>query len=101
MSAGLGHNRGGRGRHDLLGAAQSALARAIRRPAATWHSECRACEHPDGLPRSGHNAGRPGLLDLHAVAHLDDGRRSEAHTSELQSLLRTSYAVFFLKIKTT
>src|SRR3546814_3025420 len=28
-------------------------------------------------------------------------RRSEAHTSELQSLMRTSYAVFCLKKKTT
>src|SRR3546814_1405763 len=27
--------------------------------------------------------------------------RSEEHTSELQSLMRTSYAVFFLKIKIT
>src|SRR3546814_3090560 len=29
----------------------------------------------------------------------DDGRRSEEHTSELQSLLRISYAVFCLKKK--
>src|SRR3546814_1736351 len=33
-----------------------------------------------------------------AVAHLD-GPRSEEHTSELQSLMRTSYAVFCLKKK--
>src|SRR3546814_3384069 len=32
---------------------------------------------------------------LHLLAH----RRSEAHTSELQSLMRTSYAVFCLKKK--
>src|SRR3546814_9810524 len=31
----------------------------------------------------------------------DCGLRSEEHTSELQSLMRTSYAVFFLKKKTT
>src|SRR3546814_8610027 len=30
-----------------------------------------------------------------------EGGRSEEHTSELQSLMRTSYAVFFLKKKTT
>src|SRR3546814_5595792 len=30
-----------------------------------------------------------------------DPDRSEAHTSELQSLMRTSYAVFCLKKKTT
>src|SRR3546814_6327414 len=32
---------------------------------------------------------------------LDSLRRSEEHTSELQSLMRTSYAVFCLKKKTT
>src|SRR3546814_9006758 len=31
----------------------------------------------------------------------DDGLRSEEHTSELQSLMRISYAVFCLKKKTT
>src|SRR3546814_4522150 len=34
-----------------------------------------------------------------AISHLDDGdasARSEEHTSELQSLMRTSYAVFCL-----
>src|SRR3546814_9153660 len=30
----------------------------------------------------------------------DDDPRSEEHTSELQSLMRSSYAVFCLKIKT-
>src|SRR3546814_7752992 len=30
-----------------------------------------------------------------------EGERSEEHTSELQSLMRTSYAVFCLKKKTT
>src|SRR3546814_9443838 len=33
------------------------------------------------------------------LAHVDDGR-SEEHTSELQSLMRISYAVFCLKKKT-
>src|SRR3546814_8994897 len=33
--------------------------------------------------------------DMHEIAHL----RSEEHTSELQSLMRTSYAVFCLKKK--
>src|SRR3546814_1608934 len=31
--------------------------------------------------------------------HRSDNRRSEEHTSELQSLMRTSYAVFCLKKK--
>src|SRR3546814_5449452 len=37
-----------------------------------------------------------GLFNLQRLADL----RSEEHTSELQSLLRTSYAVFCLKTKT-
>src|SRR3546814_10225326 len=40
----------------------------------------------------------PGLIDVHA--HLTViPRRSEEHTSELQSLMRISYAVFCLKKK--
>src|SRR3546814_2365603 len=38
-----------------------------------------------------------GLYEYDAVARL----RSEAHTSDLQSLMRISYAVFCLKKKTT
>src|SRR3546814_2639970 len=34
------------------------------------------------------------------VPHLGKRRRSEGHTSELQSLMRNSYAVFCLKKKT-
>src|SRR3546814_5359435 len=36
-----------------------------------------------------------------ALAVVLDHHRSEEHTSELQSLMRTSYAVFCLKKKTT
>src|SRR3546814_5986279 len=39
-----------------------------------------------------------GLAALTELAHAD---RSEEHTSELQSLMRNSYAVFCLKKKTT
>src|SRR3546814_4457953 len=39
-------------------------------------------------------------LDAHDAVGHDDGR-SEEHTSELQSLMRISYAVFCLKKKTT
>src|SRR3546814_3108878 len=43
----------------------------------------------------------------HAIRHIEPGhqagavRRSEEHTSELQSLMRNSYAVFCLKKKNT
>src|SRR3546814_2774661 len=51
-----------------------------RTPAARWHWPC---------PRPCRSSRRP--------AH----GRSEEHTSELQSLMRTSYAVFCLKKKIT
>src|SRR3546814_2826905 len=35
----------------------------------------------------------------HVLRGMDDGQRSEEHTSELQSLMRNSYAVFCLKKK--
>src|SRR3546814_7049356 len=35
----------------------------------------------------------------HQIAYADLGKRSEEHTSELQSLMRISYAVFCLKKK--
>src|SRR3546814_8369137 len=39
--------------------------------------------------------------DAASVMVLDAKNRSEEHTSELQSLMRTSYAVFCLKTKNT
>src|SRR3546814_1085628 len=49
----------------------------------------------------GHRAGRAGV-DVRRAERLDpaSGPRSEEHTSELQSLMRISYAVFCLKKKT-
>src|SRR3546814_2799704 len=42
---------------------------------------------------------REGGVPRHAAMDLDEIDRSEEHTSELQSLMRTSYAVFCLKKK--
>src|SRR3546814_5951866 len=53
----------------------------------------RAVERIDDPARAGLRAGRLAAL-LHQEA------RSEEHTSELQSLMRNSYAVFCLKTKT-
>src|SRR3546814_1504049 len=53
------------------------------------------------------SGGRPSSreLDRESKKRIQSGRklpgRSEEHTSELQSLMRTSYAVFCLKKKTT
>src|SRR3546814_4857665 len=57
-------------------------------------SACRSCRCSISCASTGwrrHDDGRS--------AHAD--RRSEEHTSELQSLMRISYAVFCLKKKTT
>src|SRR3546814_2653233 len=43
--------------------------------------------------------GAPYVRVLHRVGPLSIGERSEEHTSELQSLMRISYAVFCLKKK--
>src|SRR3546814_9846345 len=47
-----------------------------------------------------HQAILPDLAPPAATGHRDSGR-SEEHTSELQSLMRISYAVFCLKKKNT
>src|SRR3546814_5130446 len=58
-------------------------------PNSTRCARCRACRWPDS------ECWRPrGIRAARAVA---DRRRSEEHTSELQSLMRISYAVFCLK----
>src|SRR3546814_5458316 len=41
-----------------------------------------------------------GVVERHQPAQVDHAHRSEEHTSELQSLMRISYAVFCLKKKT-
>src|SRR3546814_7275846 len=46
--------------------------------------------------RRGH---RQAVVERQRVARADHGQRSEEHTSELQSLMRISYAVFCLKKK--
>src|SRR3546814_2876350 len=67
----------------------------------------RRCRQNDGVLRSGQCAGETAEVgNDRAVAgfpHVDRHRlgilRSEEHTSELQSLMRISYAVFCLKKK--
>src|SRR3546814_5726454 len=56
--------------------------------------------------RNADDVAGPGVLDHLAVLGQEHqrvvhGQRSEEHTSELQSLMRISYAVFCLKKKTT
>src|SRR3546814_9523676 len=60
----------------------------FRSPAAVWRSSSKSPPRAS-CPRSAGGGRATG-----------QERRSEAHTSELQSLMRTSYAVFCLKKKT-
>src|SRR3546814_4775290 len=54
-----------------------------------------ALAHGDGCTARTHGKRRARFADVHAHAR----QRSEEHTSELQSLMRISYAVFCLKKK--
>src|SRR3546814_1644873 len=93
----------------------SDLARRDARRARHGRDHARAADHgdavrrlPRGLPRSDRAAAarrrdlrrNPHHLGyLPAMLPVDLRRRSEEHTSGLQSLMRTSYAVFCLKKK--
>src|SRR3546814_946246 len=57
--------------------------------------------HDDHAHRPGRNLVAEPRRNLPRVERFVAGARSEEHTSELQSLMRTSYAVFCLKKKTT
>src|SRR3546814_3531754 len=76
---------------DLVGAAPAAGEADVghQRLAGAVHH---AADHRDGHRRG--DVGKALLEDL-------DGLRSEEHTSELQSLMRNSYAVFCLKKNNT
>src|SRR3546814_8850086 len=66
------------------------VADAIRQPVVAPDRDVRPFQ--DVLIDLGARLGLPGLVNA-------DGGRSEEHTSELQSLMRISYAVFCLKKK--
>src|SRR3546814_1862353 len=66
-------------------------ARARERPPCSIR-----CASPPEVPVSG---GQRRIVDDEAVFHVAALHRSEEHTSELQSLMRISYAVFCLKKK--
>src|SRR3546814_8166113 len=76
MARGAGGNRGGAARHWLADDSGAGLPGIRRDDSRLWPVESLAVELP----------GEP---------------RSEEHTSELQSLMRISYAVFCLKKKKT
>src|SRR3546814_133913 len=55
----------------------------------------RQLDHAEGRGRAGEGV----ALGAGPDHRIDEGERSEEHTSELQSLMRMSYAVFCLKKK--
>src|SRR3546814_2605892 len=89
---------------DLVGAAPAAGE------ADVGHQRLAGAVHHAADHRDGHRRGDVGKALLEDLDGLDDlellaragraGDRSEEHTSELQSLMRNSYAVFCLKKKT-
>src|SRR3546814_5948627 len=94
----------------------SVLLAEIRRHCVGWFPAFLAFRHAPPHDMRGHerllwtnplfNADRNSLLLDSAVLSTpfrdpDSETRSEEHTSELQSLMRISYAFFFLKKKTT
>src|SRR3546814_7654645 len=77
------------------------MRRNAWRPQNSFDSSSRT--EPDRAPVTGyemHMGETRGPGTARAFAVLEDGKRSEEHTSELQSLMRISYAVFCLKKKT-
>src|SRR3546814_3904770 len=70
-----------------------------QRPGAGYrqeHPRRHALRNLLGLRRHDRGAG---VAHQDGIRATDEGRRSEEHTSELQSLMRISYAVFCLKKK--
>src|SRR3546814_4025742 len=101
----------GIGLPDRAGCLTFDMAGQFHRQSKAWDQARNAQGFDEGtLPSTRHEAAerRRGRRDRHphpcggiarSVAAMDRQRRSEEHTSELQSLMRISYAVFCLKKK--
>src|SRR3546814_1666061 len=86
-------------RSELADLALAGLPKSKRKVNERAQEECWALKvNDDGLPLARPRKGRGGGLEYH-VSLLPAVARSEEHTSELQSLMRISYAVFCLKKK--
>src|SRR3546814_3214119 len=79
-------------RHEAAGVTTDVFPKKVE-----WQGVTMALDYhfEPGSPRDGVTLSVP----LFALNQIDPDRRSEEHTSELQSLMRISYAVFCLKKK--
>src|SRR3546814_10862191 len=94
------------GRIELVGGVAVEQVAGFRRPAGRDMADgeihhARACQHPRLVGRIDDAVIiDDDIIDAHRVGVAQIDMRSEEHTSELQSLMRISYAVFCLKKKT-
>src|SRR3546814_8498025 len=90
----------GTGRHAVPAAGRATRRRGLRRPVHdVLRRHARAVTgRVDRRPGRLHRRTSAGRIALRRPGP-ETGHRSEEHTSELQSLMRTSYAVFCLKTK--
>src|SRR3546814_9818487 len=88
-------------------AAESFVCQSCGATYRKWQGRCDACngwntiaeEAPKLAVPKGLSAGRGKAIGFASLSAQPDNVRSEEHTSELQSLMRNSYAVFCLKKK--
>src|SRR3546814_8313231 len=100
---------------ESAGRFSRASACCLRRPFSPSQQRHALCSHRDAGDDDRHSEGpgwtadgrSGGILDRRSfhfpssiLVSLNEKNRSEEHTSELQSLMRISYAVFCLKKKT-
>src|SRR3546814_8634689 len=75
---------------------------STQKKAHPWLCAAATQQYPAMLARKGATETRPrGETKAQISRRSDQNKRSEEHTSELQSLMRISYAVFCLKKKKT
>src|SRR3546814_10169997 len=91
--------RSHRGDGPWPGAADGAAGRAVRVPAQQVRRRLHRFGEPDREPGRGERRRPHAALGARPRRADRDRARSEEHTSELQSLMRISYAVFCLKKK--
>src|SRR3546814_10489322 len=94
--AGAGARHGARFRHQFFGTARLAYRDGGHAFGHAGHAESPAFT----MSHSGRLIDRPGArVNSSRLRNAGTSERSEEHTSELQSLMRISYAVFCLKKK--